>query len=92
MKLRSPVEGSLAPVISPGVVLYQAGNIFYAFSVKKGEWSILELPADAKDKPRASAHPGHILVQQGNRLYAFSLKHGKWSMPVDMELPAAKTK
>ncbi len=92
MKLRSPAEGSLAPVIAPGVLLYQVGNIFYAFSAKKGDWAILELPADAKDKPRASAHAGHVLVQQGNRLYAFSLKHGKWSMAVDMHVPAAKTK
>jgi RNA polymerase sigma factor (sigma-70 family) len=87
MKLRVPVEGSLAPLVSPGCVLYQAGNVFYAFSAEKGAWAVLELPEDAKEKPRATTTAEHILVQQGKRLYAFSLKQGKWSMPVEMDLP-----
>jgi hypothetical protein len=69
-------------------VLYQSGNVFYAFSAEKGTWAVLELPDQDKEKPRASTTPEHILVQQGKRLYAFSLKHGKWSMPVEMDLPA----
>jgi RNA polymerase sigma factor (sigma-70 family) len=88
MKLRVPIEGSLAPLVGPGCVLYQVGNIFYAFSAEKGAWAVLELPAEAKEKPRASTTTDHILVQQGKRLYAFSLKQGKWSMPVEMDLPA----
>jgi RNA polymerase sigma factor (sigma-70 family) len=92
VKLRAPVAGSLAPLIEKGFVLYQAGYIFYAFSAEKGAWAVLELPAEVKEKPRAQAHPDHILVQHGKRLYAFSLKQGKWSLPVEMDLPAAKSK
>ncbi len=87
MKLRVPIEGSLAPLVGPGCVLYQVGNIFYAFSAEKGAWAVLELPEEAKEKPRASTTTEHILVQQGKRLYAFSLRQGKWSMPVEMDLP-----
>ena len=68
-------------------MLYQVGNIFYAFSAEKGAWAVLELPQEAKEKPRASTTTEHILVQQGKRLYAFSLNQGKWSMPVEMDLP-----
>jgi RNA polymerase sigma factor (sigma-70 family) len=92
VKLRVPVEESLEPVLGNGFALYQAGNVLYAFSAEKGGWAVLELPADATEKARTSWGEKHLLVQQGKRLYAFSLKQGKWSMPVEVELPATKSK
>ncbi len=88
MKLRAPVEGSLAPHLGPGFVLYQAGNVLYAFSVERGAWAVLDLTEQKGDKPKVSSNEHHILIQHGKRLYAFSLKQGKWSMPVESDLPA----
>ena len=92
MKLRVPLEGPVEPLVDTGFALYQGGNIFYAFSSEKGVWSVLEVDADAKDPPQTSVSENHILVRQGKRLYAFSVKQGKWSLPVEMDLPAAKSK
>ncbi len=92
MKLRAPLEGPVEPIVLNGGVLYQGGNVFYAFSSEKGVWAVLEVAADATDPPQTSWTENHLLVRQGKRVYAFSLKQGKWSLPVEMDLPAEKSK
>jgi RNA polymerase sigma factor (sigma-70 family) len=92
VQLVEPVRETIAPVLGPGSALYQAGNVFYAFSSQKGAWDVLHLPAgqNPDEKPRSSLSPKYISVQHGNRLYVFSLKHGKWSKGATMKLKAAK--
>ncbi len=92
VKLRAPLEGPVQPLLGNGFALYQGGNVFYAFSAEKGAWSVLEVAADATAPALTSWTENHLLVRQGKRLYAFSLKQGKWSMPVEMDVPAAKSK
>jgi RNA polymerase sigma factor (sigma-70 family) len=92
VQLVEPVHEEIAPAVGPGSAVYQAGNIFYAFSSQKGAWDVLQLPAgrNANEKPRANLSTKYISVQQGDQLYVFSLKHGKWSKAATMKLPAAK--
>ncbi len=65
-KLRQPVDEEINPAIGPGWALYQAGNDFYAFSSRKGGWSVLHL--DGKEPASVSTSPQDIEVMQGNRL------------------------
>ncbi len=83
--LLKPVQDELNPAIGPEWALYQAGNDFYAFSSRKGFWSVLHLDGDEQAVVATSAED--IEVMQGNRLYVFALKHGEWSKPVDVYQP-----
>jgi RNA polymerase sigma factor (sigma-70 family) len=83
--LREPVKDGINPVVGPEWALYQAGNDFYAFSSRRGVWSVLHL--EGKEQASVTLSGAAIEVMQGNRLYVFALKHGEWSKPVDVYLP-----
>jgi len=85
VKLVKPVEDDLCPLIGRGCALYQAGNVFYAFSIAIGAWDVLQLSGD--EKARASLLENNIQVLQGNMLYVFSVRLGKWSKGVAIKVP-----
>ncbi len=73
------------PYLGPGCALYQAANVFYAFSGAKGAWDVLQLTGE--EKARANLSETSIQVLQGNMLYVFSFKQGRWSKGVAIKLP-----
>jgi len=93
--LLKPAQDELNPYIGPGFALYQVGNDFYAFSSRRGIWSVLHLEGD--EPPRVvttqpasiSLRDSDIEVIQGNRLYVFALKQGEWSKGVEVYVPPA---
>ncbi len=84
-RLVRPVEGEISPRIFGGLVLYQAGNDFYALTTKQRSFGILLL--EGAEQATASISTADIEVMQGNRLYVFSPKTGQWSTGVEVQLP-----
>lgn len=84
-RLVRPVEGEISPRIFGGLVLYQAGNDFYALTTKQRLFGILLL--EGAEQATASISTTDIEVMQGNRLYVFSPKTGQWSTGVEVQLP-----
>jgi hypothetical protein len=85
IKLVKPVEDDFCPAFGPGCALYQAGNVFYAFSIAYGAWDVLQLTG--AEKARARLSENNIQVLQGNMLYIFNLRQGRWSKGVAIKLP-----
>ncbi len=85
IQLVKPVEDDLCPLIGSSCVLYQAGNVFYAFSIGFGAWDVLQLSGD--EKPRASVRENNVQVLQGDMLYVFNVRPGKWSKGIAIKVP-----
>jgi len=82
-RLLNPVREQIAPVIGPGVALFQEGNNFYAFSAIGSVWDVLRLPEG--DKPRAALSTSDVMVQQGDQIFVFPFKLAKWSKGIRMK-------
>src|SRR5262249_39665841 len=81
-KLRTPISDEINPATGPGWALYQVGNDFYAFSARRGLWSVLHL--EGNEPASVSVSLNDIEVMQGIRLYVFFIKQGEWSKGVDV--------
>ena len=82
-RLLNPTKEQICPVVGTGLVLFQEGNNFYAFSAGDGPLGRAQLPGG--EKPRAAVSSSDITVQQGNKIYVFPLKLAKWSKGIAMK-------
>jgi RNA polymerase sigma factor (sigma-70 family) len=84
-RLRQPVEEEINPVAVGGMVLYQAGNDFYALTERRLEFVVLHL--EGAEPATASFTGVDLEVMQGNRLYVFSPVPGTWSSGIAVYQP-----
>ena len=84
-RLRQPVEDEINPVAVGGMVLYQAGNDFYALTERRLGFVVLHL--EGAEPATASFTGVDLEVMQGNRLYVFSPVPGTWSSGIAVYQP-----
>ena len=69
-RLRQPVKEEISPHAFGGIVLYQAGNDFYALTERR--LGFIELHLEGDEPATVSFTGVDLEVMQGNRLYVFS--------------------
>jgi hypothetical protein len=74
--LRQPAEGSVMPIVGPGVAVYRAGRYVYAYGVEAHRWDVAELPEGLRASPVVG--PQGATIEGGGHIYTFAARTGKW--------------